>query len=346
MALRRTGVAYFGNRTIRHVRADMIDIRQSGFDYVVHCMTESDLIWGLESMRAVVEVSKEAGLEVHLDPWGLAGIFGGEALSKFVAWEPQTLQVMADGTLAAGCACLWAPELRAFIREWTDAAIDIGADQLFWDEPHWYPGDLWYYGKERGDQTYRWSCRCKTCLERFEATYGFEMPFTFTREVELFRQSAVYDILVDIFRYASNRGVDNGLCLLPHGQYYHLVNLPDWEPFVQIPGVDVFGTDPYWRVNPPLELEPYCRPNARHSRELCDRYGKRDQYWLQGYGFPKGAEHEAVQAIDIAIEEGLTDIGVWAYRACESMSRLWPGDIDATWSTIVNALNERKVTGK
>ncbi|CAN5584262.1 hypothetical protein BH23CHL4_BH23CHL4_22100 [soil metagenome] len=46
----QTGVSYFGNRTLRHVQVNMEDIATSGFDYVVHCFTESDLLWGLESM--------------------------------------------------------------------------------------------------------------------------------------------------------------------------------------------------------------------------------------------------------------------------------------------------------
>lgn len=341
MAVRKTGVAYFGNRTPRHVLADMQDIKDSGYDYVVHCFTEADLIYGLETMRTIVDLSKQVGLEVHLDPWGLAGIFGGEALSKFIAWEPQALQVMADGTLA-GAACLWRPELRKFIHEWIDAGIDIGADLLFWDEPHWYPGDLWYYGYERGDQKLRWSCCCDLCKERFRAEYGHDLPTDYTDEVVAFRQSAVYDILHDIFTHASGRGVQNALCLLPHGQYHHLVNLPDWEPFLQLPGLDIFGTDPYWVVSPPVPLEPYVRPAAAEVRALCDKYGKQDQFWIQGYGFPKGTEHEPVQAIDIAIEEGMTDLAVWAYRGCESMSKLWPGDIDRTWNAITDRLNSAK----
>jgi len=64
----RTGVAYFGNRTPRHVEADMRDIAASGFDYVVHCLTESDLLDAVETMRRIVAISHEAGLEVHVSP--------------------------------------------------------------------------------------------------------------------------------------------------------------------------------------------------------------------------------------------------------------------------------------
>ena len=69
----RTGVAYFGNRTLRHVRARSGRHCRHGFDYVVHCFTESDLLYGLESMREIVRMTRELGMESHLDPWGVAG---------------------------------------------------------------------------------------------------------------------------------------------------------------------------------------------------------------------------------------------------------------------------------
>ena len=106
----RTGVSYFGNRTLRHVAADMEDIAASGFDYVVHCSTESDLLWGQETMREIYRISHELGLEVHVDPWGVAGVFGGEAMSKFVTWETEICQVLADGS-RIGVACLNQPKL-------------------------------------------------------------------------------------------------------------------------------------------------------------------------------------------------------------------------------------------
>jgi hypothetical protein len=330
-------VAYFGNRTLRHVEADMRDIAASGFDYVVHCMTESDLLDGVETMRRIVEISHAAGLEVHLDPWGFAGVFGGEAHSKFVAMEADACQVLADGS-RVGVICLHQPVLRELLHRWVDTGIEIGADLLFWDEPHWFPGDLWYYGEERGHQSLRWSCRCRLCLERFSDNHGRELPLTLDDEVVAFRQRAVYDLLVDVVAYGSGRGVRNALCLLPHGQYHHLVSLPDWEPFVQIPGLDVFGTDPYWAVTPPLELEPYVRPNAAHVRELCDRYGLKDQFWIQAYGFAAGHEGEPAEAIRIAREEGMTDLAVWAYRCCEPMSRLWPANPERVWEVVLESL--------
>jgi hypothetical protein len=337
----RTGASYFGNRTLRHVRSDMEDIAASGFDYVVHCFTESDLLWGVETMRQIAAISHELGLEVHAEPWGVAGIFGGEALSKFVTWETAACQVLADGS-RMGVACLNRSELRAFLHEWIDAAVDTGADTLFFDEPHWYPGDLWYLGRERGDRMWRWSCRCEACQELFRSRHGHEMPRDLDEEVRDFRSQAVYDLLVDLISYGHAKGVRNGLCLLPHGMTFDLVGLPDWEPFLQISGLDFFGTDPYWRAGEAVPLEPYVRPNARAVRELCDRFGVPDQFWIQGYGFPAGTEKEIGEAVRIAVGEGMTDLAIWSYRACEPMSKLWPADIEKTWGVVLEALNEHR----
>jgi hypothetical protein len=341
----RTGVSYFGNRTLRHVRADMQDVAASGFDYVVHCFTESDLIWGVESMREIVKVSHDAGLEVHLDPWGVAGVFGGEALSKFVTWEVEACQVLAGGT-RMGVACLNQPALMPWLREWIDAAVDIGGDVLFFDEPHWYPGDLWYIGKSMGDPKSRWSCRCDACLDLFRQRYGHDMPLALDDEVREFRTEAVLRLTTDLIGYAKGKGATTDLCLLPHGITFELVGVPDWEPFGQISGLDIFGTDPYWRAGgDPVPMEPYVLPNAIAVRELCEKHGLRNQYWVQGYGFPRGTEHEIAAAIRIALDEGMTDIAIWSYRACEPMSRLWSEDIETTWHVVVDALKWAKSEG-
>lgn len=333
----QTGVSYFGNRTLRHVQRDLDDIAGSGFDYVVHCFTENDLLYAHETMRQIVKASHETGLSVHLDPWGVAGVFGGEAFSKWVTWEVDACQVLADGS-RVGVACLNRPELRAFLHTWIDAAVDCGADVLFFDEPHWYPGDLWYFGRRIGDDAVRWSCRCSVCQDLFRERFGHDMPFRLDDEVRAFRQDTVLALTTDLIAYGAGRGVQQALCLLPHGITFELVGVDDWEPFARIPGLDIFGTDPYWRAGDTVPLEPYVRPNAAAVRALCDRHGLQDQFWIQGYGFPAGTEEEPARAIEIAVDEGMTNLAVWSYRACEPMSKLWPADIDKVWSTITSAL--------
>lgn len=48
--------------------------------------------------------------------------------------------------------------------------------------------------------------------------------------------------------------------------------------------------------------------------------------------------HVTADLIDIAVEERMTDLAVWAYWSCESMPVLWSADIDRTQGTVVAAL--------
>ncbi len=132
-----TGVSYCSSRTLRHVRADLQDIVNHGCTYVVHCFTETDLAYYRETMREVVQETREAGLEVWLDPWGLCGVFSGETFTRFPLDHPETWQVLSDGR-RVGVACPNNPGTRAFLRGWVDACATIGGDVLFWDEPHFY----------------------------------------------------------------------------------------------------------------------------------------------------------------------------------------------------------------
>src|SRR3989454_5865380 len=142
--------SYFGNRILRHVRVDVRRLREEGFNIVVHTFSENDLRFYRRSMRDIVEVTREAGMRVWIDPWGLGGVFGGETFSEAVLHHPDWSQVTANGDKLPAC-CPSNPGFQGFIREWTDAAFETGADAVFWDEPHFYSGE---------DGT---GCYCKYC---------------------------------------------------------------------------------------------------------------------------------------------------------------------------------------
>ena len=127
--------SYFGNRILRHVGADVRRLRNEGLDIVVHTFSESDLRFYRKTARDIVEVTKETGLRVWIDPWGVGGVFGGEAFSDAALQHQDWLQVAADGNKLPAC-CPSNPGFQGFMREWTDAALETGADAVLWDEPH------------------------------------------------------------------------------------------------------------------------------------------------------------------------------------------------------------------
>ena len=87
-------------------------------------------------MKQIVDASHALGLEVQMNPWGVGRTFGGEAESRFVTMRPDACQVLDDGRRVAA-ACLNNDAYRAFCKEWADAALEAGADLVFWDEPQW-----------------------------------------------------------------------------------------------------------------------------------------------------------------------------------------------------------------
>src|SRR5262245_1606363 len=142
-----TGVSYFGNRILRHVQADLDDIVAHGCTYVVHTLSEEDQSHYAGTMGAIVKATQAAGLKAWIDPWGVGGVFGGEAFSLYAARFPNHQQVLSTGATVPAVCPNW-PEFRAAMREWVDTALSTGADVLFWDEPHfaiptwlnWYTG--------------------------------------------------------------------------------------------------------------------------------------------------------------------------------------------------------------
>ncbi|MFC1573089.1 hypothetical protein ACFL6M_05765, partial [Candidatus Eisenbacteria bacterium] len=224
----KLATSYFGCRIPRHVRRDMMRLRRLGFERIVHTFSENDLYYFPDTMKEIVTLSREAGLEVQLDPWGVAGVFGGEAFSRWIVEEPELVQRGPSGRPLGG-ACLNNPRLAERMVEWLDAAARCGPDWIFWDEPHWAPK-----GPRNPDGE---SCVCDHCQKRAD---DWEMDSRSDR----FRASSVRVFLEDLARRAAEREIRSSVCVLPRG----VLDQPaiDWNEIAALPGVEEFGTDPYW----------------------------------------------------------------------------------------------------
>ena len=121
----KLGCSYFGNRILKHAKVDMQELVDMGCTYVVHTFNENDMVFYHKNIGEMVALSHELGLEVHIDPWGVGKVFGGESFSNFVMQNPDAVQMVSDGK-PAGMACPNHPKFRAFMREWTDAAVETG----------------------------------------------------------------------------------------------------------------------------------------------------------------------------------------------------------------------------
>jgi hypothetical protein len=318
------GAAYFGNRVPRHVAADMQALAERGFDGVLHTFSENDLAYYSGTMERIVAASHDAGLEVQIAPWGVCQMFGGEAESRFTAHNPEVGQVLETGRVTpAGCPNH--PRVRAFCREWADAAIATGADRIFWDEPHWVHPE--HFGL---DDTH-WGCRCQHCAERF----GRALPRELDDEVLAFREASLVDFIGELVGHVARQGARPVVCLLPLTGGVH--GISDWSQVAALPGLDTLSTDPYWKAfGEPAGA--FVGEYAERVATLAAAHGVTGQLWIQGFRMEPADGEDIRVAVAAAREAGIEDLWTWAWEACAHMSALAGSDPAAVWEVLCDAL--------
>jgi N-acetylmuramic acid 6-phosphate etherase len=321
------GCSYFGVRLLRHVRRDVEDIAARGYTSVLHTFSENDLAYYRGTMADIVAASHDAGLSVQMGPWGLGNTFGGEAESRWVVLHPEAWQVLDDGR-PVGAACLNQPAYRDFCREWADAALEAGADYVFWDEPHWAVPE--HLGADRG----RWACHCDACRERF----GGELPKELTPEVLAFREESLVDFLREMAAHVADRGGRSTICLLPLTEGAH--GVADWDAVASLRGVAVLATDPYWK-NFSEPAEDFVGRFARLLAETAARHGVGAQLWVPSFGLTREDIPDLEAAVAATRAAGVDDVWTWAYEACGHMTSLATPDSPLVWEAVTRALTGR-----
>jgi len=120
----RFGVAYFGCHDPRHIARDLREIARH-FEWVCLPVTESDLRYSPGSIAQLVAAAHRVELRVWCCPWGVAGLFGGEAISAVAHLCPQT-QAVQD-----------------VLEQWVAVVAEAGADVVLWDEPQGRCCEVW-----------------------------------------------------------------------------------------------------------------------------------------------------------------------------------------------------------
>jgi N-acetylmuramic acid 6-phosphate etherase len=325
------GVSYFGNRILRHVAADMEDLAARGFTGVLHTYSENDLYYYREQMTDIVRVSHDAGLTVQVNPWGLGHMFGGEAESRFLAEHPEVGQVMSDGR-RIGAGCPSNPRFREFVRSWATAAVDSGAEHVFWDEPHWaHPARF----APDGDA---WGCRCDHCRRGYADRHGEGMPSEPTAEVQAFREAVLVDFLREMLLHVHGQDGRNTVCLLPLTE--GPLGLSDWDAVAALAGLDVLATDPYWRAFG-QPVAPFVTSFSERVGQLGKLHGVAPQIWIQGFGLGPEDGDDIHRAVTAARTAGIDDLWTWGYEACGHMPALVTREPARVWQVLCDALLPR-----
>lgn len=300
------GVSYFDNRFLSHTSSDIKKISEFSH-YIVHTVSETDLLFHKAVLTKIFSESRKAGLEVWADPWGLGGVFGGEALSRFLLEHRDSWQVMSDGRIVPS-ACLNRPEWRSFAKEWILNVRDMGAQVLFWDEPH-VAFDF------ESELAGIFSCTCPVCQELFKKEYGEVLPHRLTQEVREFRLETIKTFLDEMMSYTKSKGMKNALCLYAFKGHEEFDRI--WQKAAALKDLDIFGCDPYWRWR--VQKKPYEHV-AEFSKRVVDQAHintKESQIWIQAMRLPSGTEHEIEDAIKAAVDQKVEYVAAWSYDGGE-----------------------------
>jgi N-acetylmuramic acid 6-phosphate etherase len=307
----------------------MDDLAARGFTGVLHTMSENDLMYYRDTIGRLVEISHAAGLFVQVGPWGLGRTFGGEAESLFVANHPHVGQVLDSGRpVAAGC--LNSEAYREFVRSWATAAVETGADRIFWDEPHWaHPAHF-------DEPLERWGCRCPRCVQRWcDETGDGDMPAELTAEVRVFRERCLVGFLGELTAYVASLGGRSTVCLLPHTS--GSLGVADWSAVARLPGLATLATDPYWKAfGEPVG--PFVTEFSERVAQQAAAAGIEPQIWIQGFRLGPEDGDDIHAAVAAARAAGVNDLWTWGYEACGHMSYLGTREPEQVWEILCEAL--------
>ena len=323
----KLGVSYFGVRNPEHVERDLDRMIEAGCNTVLHTFSENDFLFYRGTMQEIVELSKKRGLEVYIDPWGVGGVFGGEAFTRFALEYDDARQVLSNGRLAPA-VCPNNEVFREAMRKWITAAAELGADVIFLDEPHFYRPER--HGAPPGV----WGCRCTTCQRLFRDKYGYPLPAEINPDVQDFQNESLANFIKEMVEFAKGKGTKTALCLLPEWEDSERA-MQKWERFASLEALDIFGSDPYW-MWAGREFADY-ELHVRRVKELAEKHGKEPQIWIQACKVKKGEEGKVKQAVEAAYKHGIQNIMAWSYLGTAYMSWVKSERPERVWQELKNA---------
>lgn len=328
------GVSYFGVRNPRHVERDLDDIRRLGFDYVVFTFSENDHRFYREVMARCVALAQQRGLQAYIDPWGVCGVFGGEAFTERGAWDVEAQQQRSDGRPLPKL-CPNSDAVRGYLYEWIQTVAEVlRADAVFWDEPHFYLP----FGAAREQGL--WSCCCQRCRDRFATAYQHALPAHETAEVRQFKQASIADLINDITAVAASHGLKNIVCVLPDHEQPDALQAK-FDRFAANPHLDVLATDPYPILHglPIATTERFCHVLL----DVCQHHAKTAQLWIQGFRVPAGQEPLLGDEMQLIAATGIQDIAIWSYLATAYMSSHTCADPERVWTIVTQRMQDLRL---
>ncbi len=335
MAVKETGVSYYGISYPEHAAKDFAEMRAHHCTAVLLALSEFDLFFWFPNIQKIVEEARKQSLTVYLDTWGIGKFFGGEPPSLFLQENVYNRQITALTGEPVAAACFNTAAFQEYFLGLVEKlARSCDANGIFWDEPH-FAMPIYQVGYQ---STTDWTCRCPVCQKLFEDEYGYPMPKVLTEQVKKFRHRKANQILRSASQLAKSIRPDWCVtqCSLPAENNYYLSyerGYDDWEQVAAVPEYDIFSTSIVTSYDVPL---PVHERLAAKTVALARKYKKIPQRWIMSY-FELPGDLGFIREIARAYADaGIESIFSWTYRAGQGTLLAAP-DPEKAWETLGQA---------
>jgi hypothetical protein len=338
MAVRETGVSYYGISYPEHARQDFEEMKAHNCTAVLLALTEFDLFFWKPTIPRIVEEARKLNLKVYLDTWGIGKFFGGEPPSIFLQENVHNRQVTALTGEPVAAACFNTPAFREYFYGIVEnLARTCDSDGFFWDEPH-YAMPIYPIGYQ---STSDWTCRCTICQKLFEQEYGYPLPKVLTDQVKKWRRRKANEVLSEASQRVKAIQSDCVVtqCSLPAENNYYLSyerGYDDWEQIAATPQYDIFSTSIVVSYDTPLVVHKRI---ADKTVELARKYQKIPQRWVMSYFESPEDINFIKQVVHTYAESGIESIFSWTYRAGQGTILSAPNP-KLAWDTLGEAYGE------
>jgi hypothetical protein len=314
MAVKETGVSYYGLSYPEHAEKDFREMIQHNCNAVILALSEFDIDFWMPNIAEVTKVAKGLGMKVYLDTWGVGKWFGGEPPSNFLTNNVKNRQVSAFTDEPLPAACFNTKAFRDYFYGLCEKlALHVDADGFFWDEPHYALPKS--YASITGGPGDDWACRCPVCRKDFEDLYGYDMPKIMTKEVIEFRENVALDILVEASKRIKSIRPSSKITCCVHAtinSYYVKENrgYDNWDKVAKSDVFDVFSTT---ILNYSLP-RGYFKSITQRTVDVAKRHNKESQRWIMNYfNEPENLE-ELKEIAGLYNDMGVESLFAWTYR--------------------------------
>jgi len=314
MAIKHTGVSYYGLNYVEHAEKDFIEMKNHGCDTVILAITEFDMDFWFPNINNIIKAAHKSGLRVLADLWGIGKYFGGESVSLFLQNNIKHRQVSAYTGEVLNAACFNTNSFRDYLKSnCLKIARETETDGFFWDEPHYaYPKS---YASITGGAGDDWSCRCTECMKKFNDYYGYEMPKFMNDDVKQFRWREAMKTLEEVSKAIKevNQNLEITCCVHATINNYYVTELrgyDNWDLVASCPYFDVFSTT---IINWNLPLS-FFKSVTERTVAIAKKYGKQSERWIMGYYNSPEDLKQVDKILEMYESLGVDRVSAWTYR--------------------------------